>query len=315
MAPIEGLLIGSRSLSTHVSLDRDPADWDILIRPSLFESLKLLYPCRWLRDDHYYMMFQGEAIELHVVPTESSSSNADLLNIAALHNYPTIQTPIGLMYNACKSMHKLLKLSSYGILHKHKNYRDLDLLIHTDVLWPDLLKKRRAETLNRSKREAFFKDNVSRFIAHDTLHCWVAEALKLSQPTFRSLVSDEVQVSREIFESTSFTIQSSAFVEEAMVLALERWFIPNVRKHNVFRLWDKYLQASTSQDPCIRWLDRLCCEGALLDHPQWLAQWGHNHYLEVKYILQRKLSVAASSMPKEFWHFIDEVKTGRVRPD
>lgn len=314
MAPIEGLLIGSRSLVTHIPLDRIPADWDVIVSPELFESLKQKHPYRPLGDNHYSMVIAKELIELHVIQHNSTSSNADLFKIAYSHEYPTIATPVGRLFNACLSMHKLLKLSSYNILHKHKNYRDLDLLDHVEIKWPDLLEKRRAETLARTRREAFFKSNVTRFVAHDDIHWWLSQALGLACPTFKHLVDKEVLVSQDTFLRSKIDIQCRALVEEAMALSMERWFIPNVVKQNVFRLWDRFLRAETSQDPCIRWLDKLCCEGAIQDHPAWLARWGNDHYGELKQLMQSSLTEIRASMPREFWHFINEVKRGRIQP-
>jgi hypothetical protein len=308
MARTDMLLIGSKSLVTHVNLDRQPADWDLIVSPRSFNDLKNRY--QQIRSN--FIFIEDQLIELHLA--EFGSSNGSLLDIAQREHYPLIDTPVGLAHNACLSMHKLLKLSSHDILFKHKNYRDLKLLDDVEIKWPDLLEKRRQETQARNAKRMFFADRVTRYVDHDLIHSWVAQALGLSQPTFASVVVDGVAVSPSLFAKASDHVQLLCLVEETLALSLERWFIPNVSRRNVFWLWDKLLQAQTSQDPCIRWLDKLCCAGALHNHPDWLAQWGHNHYAELRQLLQQSLIKVGDRMPQEFWHLISKVKRGQMPP-
>lgn len=309
------LLIGSRSLSTHVCLDRQPADWDICIRTEEFSKIQNIYPHHMFSSNHCLMLVGADVVELHIVSPADSCTSASLLRIAEQHNYPVVSTPIGLAYNACPSMHKILKLSTHGILDKSKHHRDLDLLEDVDIRWPDILERRRQEVLIRKQnKERFFKSNVCRFIDHDQLHVWVAYGLALEQPTYIGLVADDVEIVQQAFEGATSEQQCMAIVEEAIVLAIERWFLFHVQKQNVFRLWDRLLRAHTSTDPCIRWLDKLCIPGALQDHPDWLAHWCQEHYPLLKTTLQQSLKTISKTMPKQFWHFIDLVKKKQIQP-
>ncbi len=309
------LLVGSRSLSTHVKLDRDPDDWDIYMHLAEFEAIKAKHPYRQIASHRYHAFVGQEVLEIHTIHPGDTDTDAQLLQIAEANNYSKVKTPVGEAYNACLHMHKLLKLSTYGLLNKHKNYRDLAVLKDVEVLWPEILEQRIEETIKRQETKVFFnRYNIRRYVDHDQLHQWVAQALQLPQPTFDKVIAGSVEVTPELFFEATLAERHSCIVEEAIVLGIERWLLHRVKASNVFKLWDEFQAVNSSSDPALKWLDKLCSPGVVKDHPTWVAEWAGANHADLKETLKKTLLLIKDKMPSEFWSLVNNIKSNKILP-
>lgn len=84
--------------------------------------------------------------------------------------------------------------------------------------------KQRTPRLKGVKKEEFFDDFVEKFIDHDLIHEEVAYD---SRPAYTKMQKDStVECHRDLWEQMSLEEQCQAVAEEASVIALERWQLP-----------------------------------------------------------------------------------------
>lgn len=142
---------------------------------------------------------------------------------------------------ALKLSHRYLKNSPHFI----KTMADIHLLRLDGVTVPDSLtdwlKRRSKETynyshpsLNRDKQSFFSDDGIGYVYDHDSIH----EAVKtFDTPAFNLIKKEaaEVYCSKEKFYEVSQEIRLATVLEEALVLSLERYLVPNDFKTDQYK--------------------------------------------------------------------------------
>jgi len=78
-------------------------------------------------------------------------------------------------------------------------------------------------------KNKFFDDAVTKYVEHDWIHEQVAHKEK---PMYTYMqIDDSVKCHKDLWETFSYTEKVNTVQEEAMVIGLERWIIPAIKKN------------------------------------------------------------------------------------
>lgn len=255
------VLIGSQALLLHNRLEgRTPSDWDFIAEK----------PTGIYKEN-------GQDIDVSDANCPNNPTNKYIYEKA--QSGLTVQTPFGEAKLVPLSLLKLVKESSLP-LNKFKNLKDLDLL--QDVVLNDeelsVLNLRIKETelkVQNQKNSFFNKYDIQRYIDHDQLHFFLNK-----NPVFLKTLKDSVTVSEELFLKLSLDEKRKLVWEESFVLALERFFIPNVIQFPMMIdvYCDQFYNCDKSTDPSLFHLNKLCNPNELKDHPEFIQRWAFTNY-------------------------------------
>lgn len=245
------ILIGSQALQLHLNLNRPLHDYDFIMDKERYEEWLETYTPYWVKTTNYSHIFdvKGDIVEVR------NPKYLDPTDLYLLGRAP--------YFEMVNTMHGLARLPNLAILRdmteiavevygepKHKN--DL-AAIHNffpSFNYPpdsDFFLKRREETKNRDKSDKklkydfFHKYHIPEYIIHDRLHDMIADLCGINMPTYARLTTGATDIAEELFNKLTHDQKISLMAEEALVLALERWFIPqNVERGINVRLIDKF---------------------------------------------------------------------------
>lgn len=177
----------------------------------------------------------------------------DIINMDELY---TLKISHGIRnINFGKHLHDIVFLKNKG----HSIIPNLlDRLL---IYWNVIHGIRRTPNFNQLNSD-FFKDSVDRKYNHDQLHGLVKFG---NQPMFELIKLDKTKAepSEDLFNNLSIEQKYHVVLEEAYVIALERYVIPK-----------RYPYQIAFQNSMRDLITRL--------FPQWLAIWSLDHYLEIK---------------------------------
>jgi hypothetical protein len=284
-------LIGSRALHYYGRLyDREPADWDFLT----------------FNEKRSYTDGNGYKIEFISSQDASSPTNWDLYKYCLDHAKQQVYTPVtDPVFVAPLEVLKVLKLSCKDHLAKAKHTWDLNHMddIKLDSFMIDVAVARELEVKHRvekQKSEFFNKYNITRYFEHDYLHTLIKDT-----PTYTKLLKDNhpVEIDQDKFNKACQEERIALIREECFILALERDFIPKVKKAPfLVRVFAKqFLQVEISSDPALLWLSRLSVPGRLKDHDEWAAKWAMKNYKDIANGFEQWWKESFERIPVEFW--------------
>jgi hypothetical protein len=235
------LVIGSVAMEHFGLTDREPVDTDVICTYEEYEKLIKDFKADIIA--HYPISGNKFVIKCSDTITEveiawPGSVAEELLIIVEKHKlsehwdyneyiaYPEVQL-------ALKMSHRYLRNNR----HFNKTMEDIWTLREKGYVIPDCLqewlKRREEETYNYShpklkqdKDNFFDTEGVTYKYDHDTLHLAVAIGDRPAYMEFKP-EDEEVWCSKEMWDKCSEQTKLNAVLEEAYVLALERWLIPN----------------------------------------------------------------------------------------
>lgn len=309
------VLIGSQALKQRGhDIGRVPADWDIIVSQEWWDHMIESFPSRDRRSEKVWRVLHNHAV-LEIKVATPGTTDQTILEACHRNKQYKVKTPIGLALVPSRGILKAVKIASLPT-QKDKHRRDLELLkeVSLDTFEEQLALSRRQETLVRIvKEEFFYKYKIQRFIDHDQIHEWVAAGAWHQSPAYSSVIEEVVRPVEEHY--TNNREQGLiAIAEEAIVLAIERWFFPAIYKGaNSIDLWERLIHNRTSDSPAIRFLDRQA-SGQIKDRPQWQEEFCRVNYDEIKEIMITWLEGLESNMPKEFWIFVQDLRLKKIDP-
>lgn len=276
------VLTGSQALQYYGLLSgRIPADWDFIVED---ES--------WRRDN--------KSLDLSF--SDSSLEKSNKIIFEKSQGGQIVDTPLGKAVLVSLPLLKVMKIASLE-LNKIKNEQDLKMLTNIELSEEDnrLLIQRIEETKLKVKyqKELFFnKYEINRFFDHDELHLFVNP-----KPTYLLITKSAVDVDEELFNKLSLDDKKLVLWEEAFVLALERHLIPILRNRPMFadQICDEFFLVEKTSDPAVRFLNKLCENGKLKDHPKFLQEWGINNYSELIKGYSTWWSETFDNLDENFW--------------
>lgn len=230
------ILIGSRAMSEHMDIGRDPLDTDYI---GTFEYVNEYSNVSGVKmrtlstNKVVFFMPNKEIIELEVA--WAGSTGAELIeyvrnDINTLHFDDYDVPSLDVLY-AIKMTHRFKR----DITHFEKTRRDILHMESEGAKIPedlqDWYKRRLKETLDfkspslNQDKASFFTDAVDYYWDHDSIHEVVARGHRPAYMEYK-IPEEDVKCSRELFEECSFQSRLNGVIEEATVLAIERSIYP-----------------------------------------------------------------------------------------
>lgn len=301
------ILIGSRALAHH-GLLRKCVDWDFIGSYNELNGLKFLSSHTVEKPYSTILRIGDEIIEFSIAAPEDKLIKIDKENVAFkkvfgwTYDVPTIESLLA------------IKAATAQFLNREKHFEDINWiyksfpLIKTDL---DLYNAKRAEIDERVKLSAnnkyqfFHKYHHVEKIEHDKLHDMISEMLFTGYPTYKLFVSGDTEVSFKAWSNLSHALKLSRFIEETLVLTLERWYIPKLMKHGVHNPKIKANFVHMSSVLCEHVLR------GLKDEDEFMSQWGRDNREQVM-LAVKKYAEKLISLPFPQW-FTDELYRMRFK--
>jgi len=250
------LLVGSKALEMYIPLNRVIHDWDIYMTEIEFDQFMVDNNQYLVKQTPHTTLFdiKGTLVE---VKRESQFEPTDKY-IFDNGVVAKTQTEFGLMCIPKIQIIYDMKQATALCIDEWKHTYDLKLiqkanfgLEENSQLFKDRLVETRARIArsNSNKFKFFHRtqyDNtkiatIPEYIVHDKLHEMIADLINVRIPTYLRIINGDVEVDMRLFNKLSHEQKLYLMVEESLVLALERWFIPQMVENGInYRLIDRF---------------------------------------------------------------------------
>lgn len=167
----------------------------------------------------------------------------------------------------------------------------------------------RFDKSTRVKYDFFHKYHIPEYIVHDYLHEIIAQCLNISIPTYQRITTADVNISEDLFNKLTHEQKISLMVEESLVLALERWFVPqNVENGINYLLIDKFYNNNEAM-PTYSILKH-CCITGLKGEAEYITGFGRQYFFEIEkaWIAAKSQIKAYGGFPGEFYDKLFKVR-------
>ena len=204
-------------------------------------------------DYEYHNPLELESQEFHRYASDQYVTGPNGITMA-------VCSPRGLAVLKRSHLHRDLKFDNhirqYQLLDRDFDEKDLDLLANRTTLTKAAFGDR-VPSLAMSN-DAFFDDNVKKVFVHDDIHAIIAH---YDEPLYMKMQRDPTRAwcERDMWEDFSLQEKTECVQEEAYVIAIERYIVPqlmNERRYPHRMAFDKALS-------------RICttlCSGFFRDH-------------------------------------------------
>lgn len=283
------LLIGSRALNYYIPVTRVMHDWDILMSETEYDNWRLNNnPWKHIKTigfTHIWEHFDKiTVVEIH---TSKGFTPTDCM----LYSTGTalIESPVGLVQ--IPSLQNLfdIKKATATYIDEPKHKSDVELMSKTFRLNDDTKMfhlrlaetKERVESSDKVKYKFFHKYHIPEYIKHDYLHEVIADGVSIPYPTYKRIIDAEVSVSENLFNNLTFDEKISLMVEESLVLALERWFIPRMVEDGInYRLIEIFFNDNEGL-PTYKLLKH-CCITGLKGEAEFITSFARENFFKIE---------------------------------
>lgn len=227
---MKALLIGSRAEYRAKS----NSDWDYIVKSCDVREFVSFIRTQFgpivqekpIDSSHAVVKFKsGVIVEYEIAYIDSSG--ADILDL-----YPDKRATSVASYETMYTIRESCRYRDFHGFHKNMLALDAYQIMSSQMSdYAEILQKRRKEyqlrpniSLNKSK-EQFFTDNISYIYEHDSLH----EIFSFDgTPAYQCILSGQVIACKEKFSALPDYKKDWCVIEEALVIATERAYIPFV---------------------------------------------------------------------------------------
>lgn len=263
------ILIGSRALA-HYGLKRKCIDWDFLGSQIELDKFKSM-ASNIVETKHSTVLKIGDDIVEFSIATHFDKT--------LMMTYGNQTYCFRGMYYEIPDIEGLLaiKQATANHLNREKHFEDINW-IHSE--FPDIVMDQplydhkdweietRVKEAKANKHEFFHKYHDVEKLEHDKLHDMIAEMFFDGYPAYKWFVTTDTTPSKEAWVKMSETMKLRRFIEETIVLTLERWYIPKLLKRGVYNPYTK-----KAFPKMIQTLGEHVIRG-LRDEAPFLSEWG-----------------------------------------
>lgn len=211
-----------------------------------------------------------------------------------------------------------MKKATADYIDEPKHKYDLDLM---RSIFPDLQDDselyllRREETKDRimkSKKvkfDFFHKYHIPEYIYHDNLHVIIGDLMNLSIPTYLRITSADTEISEQLFNNLTHGAKISLMVEESLVLALERWFIPQMVENGInHNLIDIFYNNNEGLPTYL--ILKHCCITGLKGEADYITNFARNNFFEIeqKWIIIKQQIKDKKGFPPSFYNQLFDLR-------
>lgn len=298
------LVVGSRALTTFVKLDRVTHDWDIWMSSSEYKDFTWKFPNSHIKSTKSSHLHEINR-EIFEIKTEDMFDPSDRLIFERAYTKGR-HSPIGTLVIPDIQTLFDIKASTAQVIDEPKHKYDTVLMLKSypelkmNTALYEMRLQETQERFNKSTRvkyDFFHKYHIPEYIVHDYLHGVIAQCLQIGLPTYRRITTSDVEISEDLFNQLTHEQKISLMVEESLVLALERWFIPqNVENGINYKLIEKFYNNNEAM-PTYSILKH-CCITGLKGEKEYITGFGRNYFFEIE-----KAWIAAKSQIKTYGGF------------
>lgn len=313
------LLVGSKALQSYMPLDRVIHDWDI-----------------WMSGQEYNDFMQKYKQYLVKETTKSSifDINGNIVEVKLEHNFePTdqeiwhlslwskneIETPYGkCRVPSIQHIYDMKAATAAYIPEWKHNYDKEQIKKHYEVENnTELFQRRleetriRVETSKMNKKSFFHRTKVMEeklatipeYIEHDRLHDLITSLVgEHSMPMFKRITTADTDIAEELFNNLNYAQKIDLMVEESLVLALERWFIPQMIENGINSKLIPMFYSNNEASPSYRLLHHTCIKG-LKGEAEYITSFARENFniIEKKWIWAKSRIYNNNGFPDWFY--------------
>lgn len=314
------VIIGSQALNYYIPLSRKIHDIDFIMSEEELFDWNKEYGKYWVKTTNYSHIYdvEGNIVEIRN-PKFLDATDRELLdNSYSFFMIPTMFGP------ACIPSIQLLydiKKSTALCIDEPKHKADQRLIETCFEVKQDtpFFVSRLEETMNRSNTskkkmyDFFHRYKIPEYIQHDRLHSLFADLVGLNMPTYARLTIDDTNISEELFNRLTHQQKVSLMAEESLVLAMERWFIPQMIENGInHRLIDMFYNNNEAM-PTYHILKHVNITGLKGEAP-YIVEFGRQNFFEIEQLwIQYKNQIKeAKGFPQWFFNEIFELRKRKL---
>lgn len=316
------LLVGSKALQAYMPVDRIIHDWDIWMSRTEFNQFLVKNTQFLVKETASSFVFDihGEIVEIKTEQqfTPNDRKIWELTMFDPHHN--KIETPWGTCRVPSIDIIYDMKCATAACIDEWKHHYDKKKI---EEGYPcsiqqnsELFQERLVETKTRVEKSkknlhGFFHKNshnetkiatIPEYIAHDRLHELISDLTTGSVPTYTRIVTGDYKPDIELFRKLTFMQKVDLMVEESLVLALERWFIPQMVERGInHKLIDRFF-SNNEASPTYMLLKHVNIKGLIGEEPE-ITEFGRSHFnvIEKRWVVYKQKILSAGGFPKWFF--------------
>lgn len=319
------VLVGSQALRYYIhNLDRVTHDWDIWFSDADFEVFQKMHEKELVKKTEKHSIYEIDK-EIFEVKSYSQLWETDK---EIFDNTPAGPDNILLkwigpincrLYVASKADLYYMKLTTIPFVNEPKHQHDLALMFKHNILPGhadlDFINRRKKETQEHFEKEKkvkydfFHKYHIPEYIVHDNLHVIIADLLDISIPTYQRITTAETDIAEELFNKLTHEQKISLMVEESLVLALERWFIPQMVENGInYKLVDNFYV--NNEGFATYNILKHCCITGLKGEAEYIVNFSRANFFEIEKEWQAaKLKIKAKGgFPQSFFNELFDLR-------
>ena len=316
------ILIGSKALEAYIGdIGRIIHDYDILmtnVEWMDFHKINSQYLIKTVNNIYLYEIPNKGIVEVY---HELSWTDSDriICEAAKLEGSQTT-SPFGILYLPMIQHLYDIKKATCEFIDEPKHKYDLmlmdnwnkNLAINEYNRIYDIRRieiKLRLEKSNKVKYDFFHKYHIPEYIKHDYLHEVIADLLDIKLPTYQRITNAEVNISEELFNKLSYDQKISLMVEESLVLALERWFCPQMIENGINYKLLSIFDNNNEGLPTYKILKH-CCITGLQGEAEYITGFARENFFEIEkeWIKAKAKIVKKNGFKSEFYEQIFELR-------
>ncbi len=314
------LLVGSKALEQYIDLGRVTHDWDIYMSSKEYEGFYLNFGNFLVKETKHSRLFEinGEIFE---IKEESQFTPSDL-ELYKCFTTKRLETPIGTVKVPYIQFLYDLKKATANHIHEPKHKYDLELIEKWMPFFTTIrgesqfYKLRDQETKERIQKEKkvkydfFHKYHIPEYVVHDDLHVIIADLLDIKIPTYQRITVAETEIAEECFNRLTYDQKISLMVEESLVLALERWFIPQMVEGGInYKLVDMFYNNNEAM-PTYQILKH-CNITGLKGEAEYITNFSRENFFAIEKSWQEAKTIIKSKngFPSEFYNQLFGIRT------
>lgn len=318
------LLVGSKALQTYIPLNRVIHDWDIWMSLSEYEEFNNKYNKYLVKETTKSSIFDinGEIVEVKNLHQFEKTD----LDIFSSDFKKEVETPFGICKVPDIQTIYDMKAATAAYIPEWKHKYDKELIEkHFTVfagspLFRDRLEETRIRVEKSKKNKfGFFHRNqvmeekiatIPEYIEHDRLHELVTEMIgEHTLPTYKRITTADTDIAEELFNKLTYGQKINLMVEESLVLALERWFIPQMIENGINARLIPMFYRNNEASPTYRILHHTCIKG-LKGEADYIINFARENFniIEKKWIWAKRQIYLNNGFPQWFYREIFELR-------
>jgi hypothetical protein len=304
------IIIGSHALNQYLPLNRIMHDIDLYMSNEEYldfykQNSKFLI--KETNSSYLYEMIDKSLVEIKTV--NKMEATDVLIYNRALKNCCIL---------SIQDIHDMKKATIDGGITEPKHQYDLDLIYEyypeverNSELYQNRLRET-IERLSKSKKikyDFFHKYHIPEYIYHDELHVIFADLLGKNIPTYQRITNGDVSIAEELFNKLTHDQKIDLMVEESLVLALERWLIPQTVENGInHNLVDMFYNNNEGL-PTYQILKH-CCVTGLKGEAEYITQFSRNNFFEIEKSWQsaKEMIKSKNGLPMSFFNKLFDLR-------